>query len=74
MKSAIAALIILGSLTSCAKICTNTSLIMPDVVQYTPAQLHQAADEVDSGKSPMLIELAKDYYVMREQSRAGKGL
>jgi hypothetical protein len=48
-------------------------LTVPDVVEYSPAQLNKVADEMQSFDAPMTMELLKDYCVMRDQARALKG-
>jgi hypothetical protein len=41
----------------------------PDVVAYSCAQQRQAASELRKGQTPMLLEMAQDYYVLRVQAR-----
>lgn len=47
----------------------STSLVLPPVIQYEGKLLDQAADEVDAGTSPALIELVKDYKLTRDKLR-----
>ena len=71
MKYAITALIPLVLLTGCAR--ENFSeLYLPDVVEYTREQQNKEASEIESNDIPMIIEMLKDYGVMREQTRAAR--
>ena|GEM_PF-4166978 len=75
MKSATFALICASFLTGCAQDASKAAQVLtaPDVVVYSRDQLTQAADEIDAGTCPMLAEFARDYCVMRDQSRALAG-
>jgi hypothetical protein len=51
-------------------------LTVPVVKQYTPAQMSQAAGEMEKhcGLTPMLCEFMNDYGRMRDQARVALGL
>jgi hypothetical protein len=51
-------------------------LAVPAVKQYTPAQMKQAAGEMQKhcGTVPMICELVNDYGKMRDQARVALGL
>jgi hypothetical protein len=70
MRSAISALMTSALLTGCAPGISKTQ---PDVIPYSRDFQKQAAAEVLGGSCPALTEMAKDYCVMRDQARAGRG-
>lgn len=61
-------------LTSCggATFSEEAQLVLPDVVEYSKDQQNQIADELEGNNVPMLWEIVKDYFIMREQTRAAK--
>lgn len=64
--------IALISLPSCTKGVSNEDtkrLILPSVIQYTPSQQTQLAEELESGSCPVSKEFITDYYIMRSQTR-----
>lgn len=67
------ALAVLPLLSACGTVPfdtrQSTRLVLPEVVQYEQQLLDQAANEVEAGTAPALTELAKDYKVMRDQTR-----
>lgn len=68
MKSEIISLVALLFLSGCAQ--DHFSDIRPDVVVYDTITLTKAADEIDSGKCPVLGDvMLPDYEVMRDQAR-----
>lgn len=74
MKYVINVLILAVFLTGCAKQHSKpTALILPDIVYYPPALQLQAADEIDTGRCPILSGFfMPDYSVMRDQTRVAK--
>lgn len=61
-------------LPGCTQVHSNT-LILPDVVTYPKNVQRKAAVEAKSGSCSVLTEFAKDYVVMRDQTRAAhKGM
>jgi len=71
MKYAITALIPLFLLTSCAT-ASFDALYLPDVVEYTKEQQTKAADEIETNNIPTIIEMMKDYHIMRQQTKAAR--
>lgn len=71
MKQGICALILALCLTGCATADSRESraLTAPDVVAYTLQQQRQAADELEACVCPVVLDMMKDYHVMRNQSR-----
>lgn len=47
--------------------------ITPDIIRYSGEIQLKAANEIESGKCPALTEFAKDFLVMRDQTRIIKG-
>lgn len=83
MKPAIIALLIpLLSLTACFKTTASSSpvthrqetreAIAPDVIKYPLSTRQAIVQEIKGGQCNQLTEIAKDYKVMRDQSRAIK--
>jgi len=78
MKLKIIALIIPLCVSGCATKPSNASasyqsLLLPDVVQYTPTQLKEAGKEMDKNCPYMPIVcgiMLPDYLTMRDQTRA----
>ncbi len=60
-------------LTGCG-VVRFSSANLPDVVEYTPQQQLKALREHESGQCSALVGMAKDYLVMRDQTRAAKGV
>lgn len=75
MKYAIAISLATLFLTGCGNTCQslsdgNLGLIRPDIKIYHQSVLNKAADEIDSGKCPVLGEIMMpDYQICRDQSR-----
>lgn len=67
MKSAIAALMTVLLLASCAPV---SSKALPDVVEYSKKTQKQAAIELETCGPPTVMGMMTDYKVMRDQTRA----
>lgn len=68
MRFAITGLIALAFLVGCA---AEPSRALPDLVIYSQSIMDKAADEIDGGTCPVLIDvMMPDYLVMRDQVRA----
>lgn len=63
-----------SSLTGCstATFSTEAKLAIPDVVEYSDETQKKAAEELQKYNVPTLIEMMKDYYVMRQQARRAR--
>jgi len=73
LRLRLVALVVAASLlSSCAAVNSESVMgICPPVVEYSPAELAQAADEIASlPQNAVIIGWLSDYSVMRDQSRS----
>lgn len=67
MKSVTLALMTLGCLAACAPV---NSKALPYVVEYSKKTQKDAAVELETCGPPTVMDMMKDYKVMRDQTRA----
>ena len=62
-------------LTGCgkARFDDTAKLALPHVVEYSRDQQEKAADEIEACAIPTVMEMLKDYAVMRDQTRRARG-
>lgn len=62
------------SLSACAQVSSkNSSLTLPDVIEYPLEAQKKAADEVKSRQCPIIAETFMiDYKIMRDQTKASR--
>jgi len=72
MRLVITALILCSLLSGCGGASFNKEarLALPDIREYSKETQIKAADELTACDCPMVIEMIKDYLVMRDQTRA----